>query len=183
MEKGERIGRNDINNAVTKLEASNREKALHMADSLREVLDSNAYECISVSDNPSDIESSLQALRIIKIGKRTDTLLSISFCFPEFADKKRQLLSAIRRKSHQISPALDNVSREQERLFLNTLNEAGFSTVALMTLTEDKTTRKPTFKIFFPKAFMNVDPSFPPSSRKNLGIAVAAYFLKKVPIK
>lgn len=183
MKEEEHIGRNDISKTPTKLKASDREKLQDMAESLREVLNSNAYECISVPDNPDDIEGSLQALRIITIGKRTGTLLSISYCFPEFADKKRQLLSAIRRKSKQISPILDNVSREQERLFLNTLNEAGLSTVAHMTLSEGKKTGKPMFKVCFPKVFMNVDPSFPPSSRETLGIAVAAHFLKKIPIK
>ena len=173
---------NGLEAVSTGLEPDEIRKLQYMKASLEEIL-SDAYMRISSSDSTEETNLTMKALRIIRIHEGHNRLLTIGYCSPEFADKRSQLIKAMRKETDGPPLKSRRIPKEQEQLALNTLKETGLRTVACTMLWEGEIAGKPLFTLHLPKVFMNVDPSFPPSRKGDLAIAIARHFLTKVPFK
>lgn len=162
------------------LKASGDQSKIHIAESLEELYLPDTFMCRSTSEESGII----QALRIIRKDNASNDLLSYTFYVNDTVGLKTQLIKTMRKKTREI-PGNDRkvMTRDFESRVLKILAERQIKTVAGMMLLSGSMTRELIVQIIYPKVFMNVEPSIPPSQRDKSATAIASYFLKKGPIK
>jgi hypothetical protein len=168
----EYIGNQELIHA---LETSGDLSKKHIAESLKELSLPDAFRCRSTSKELGVV----QAMRIIRKEETSTDLSFYIFSTKNMAGKKSQLLNNIRDETRKILPRTVRMTKDLENLVLNTLAERQLKTVAAMAILRGSVTDERIVKVFYPKVFMNVEPSIPPSQKDNAAFAIAAYFLKK----
>lgn len=170
-----------VNTLLANIESKNNitDTDRYIAESLRELYSSNAYLAAIPRDCPKE-QFLIKAVRIVRRMESDNELVSIVFGGDNFERKRSQLINTILEESKRLPVTNRRMPRAQERLALNRLKETGFSTVASMAIIEGTTSGKQTIEVRYPKVFMNIDSSVPPPQS---GLAIAVYFLKRVPIK
>jgi len=170
----------DVEMVISRLEASANPTHNHIAESLEELRTRGAYNICRTSDEPGPV----QAARII-IKQPDSTLVSVvsDFSGEDLERKKyKQLVNTIRKENKELPSISIWLANEEESLALNILEEAQLKTVAAMIILKGRMTGYQIVQVCYPRVFMNLDPSIPPSRKEELGLAVAVHFLKKVPV-
>jgi len=171
----------DVEEVISRLEASANPTHNHIAESLKELRTPGAYKFFNNSKEPGLI----QAARIIRNQKANELLSIVSdFSVKDLTKKEfKQLVNTISKETKEIPSVGIWLTDEQESLALKILEEVPLKTVAAMIILKGGMTGDRIVEVFYPRVFMNLDHSVPPSQKNTLGFAVAAYFLKTVPIK
>jgi len=170
----------DIGNAISNLEASPNPTHIQIVESLKELITSGAYNICRTSDEPGPV----QVARII-IKQPDSTLVSVvsDFSGEDLERKKyKQLVNTIRKENKELPSISIWLANEEESLALNILEEAQLKTVAAMIILKGRMTGYQIVQVCYPRVFMNLDHSIPPSRKEELGLAVAVHFLKKVTV-
>lgn len=161
------------------LEASGDPSKRHIAESLKELYLPDAFTCRSTSKE----SGVLQAVRVIRKEETSSDLLSYIFYAKNTVEKKSQVLNTIREETRKIPLRAGRMTKDLESRVLNTLAERQLKTVAVMAIFRGSITGEQIVQIFYPKVFMNVEPSISPSQKEKAAFAISAYFLKKGHIK
>lgn len=170
-----------VNTLLANLESrnNNTDTDRYIAESLRELYLSNAYLAAIPPDSPKE-QFLTKAVRVLRRMESGNELVSMVFGGDNFEKERSQLTKTISEETERLAATNRRKPRGQELLALNRLKEEGLSTVASMAIIEGITTGRQTLEVRYPKVFMGIDSSVPQSQS---GLALALYFLKRVPIK
>lgn len=167
---------------ISEVESSEDPQGRFMAGLLRE-LQSDAYKIVVIkgANDPSEIGRS----KVLRIVAEQDGVIHNFVVFDGTLGKKskRQISKDIRDATKKFAVDIDGDPINLENLAINTLRHVSLQTIAAMSISENIKTREDVLQIHFPTVFMNLNPDISPSQRDYFGLAMAAYFLKKVPIK
>lgn len=169
-----------VRKVISNLESSKNIIDRYGAESLRELSLSGAY----LSALPHNTSNEPGLTKILRVVRRTEVNnKQLSIILSQSSGKEySQLISTLLKVTKKL-PVFRRLLKEEEFLALNTLRQGGFNTIASMAIIEDSISGGHTVEMRFPRVFTNLDPNIPPSQRNTFGLAVAVYFLKKVPFR
>lgn len=172
----------NVDALFAKLESGRDPEDRYLAESLKEMFLSKAYLWTILPDT-ADKHGLMKAIRIVRIGDHIGELLSKVAGDERFSKRERsRIIKTFRSETNRLPVENLRIPMKQEQLALKTLKGAGLCTVASMVIGDTITGQK-MIGVCYPKVFMNLDPSIPPSKRETFGLAIAMYFLKRVPVK
>lgn len=164
---------------ISEFESSENPQARFMAELLREIR-SDSYKIVLIKG--ADEFSECGRMKALRIVAEQDGVIKNFALYDGSLGKesKRQMSKAIREETKKIDGDIDGDPINLENLAIKTLRHVSLQTIAAISINENIKTREDVVQIRFPTVFMNLNPNIPPSQRDYFGLAVAAYFLKRV---
>jgi len=170
-----------IRGMIDKIRTGERAIDANVATSLEELYFSEKYRFAILSGADRDVPRRLKAIRMITTSENGLASMIISTIQDKctntrLRDQMGQILEEIPLKladpsSYGIleSEALDSLKRE------------GLHTAAGLAISADVKTGQEIIEVYYPKSFMKVLP-VPPNYQQDLGLLMATFFLRKIPL-
>lgn len=175
--KEEEVKRRDIEELIANIRLKiDPESGQYLAESITEIYLSGDFGCAMLEGNEM---GKFKAMRFVR--RHEDRLVLLGFGGE--GKEMYRLSDAISSEAKRLFRSNRKIPGRLESLALRTLKEERLHTVAGMSIREGSTTKNRLFSVYFPRLFMNLDPSLSPSQKEPFGLAVAVHFLKRVPVK